>query len=129
MDKMISRKNQLIMEAVSASEKATIQFRQYAAATLPPKFNACVLVYEHIYDLSRVYRFIDHDNMELKHCQDVLEAAFLVNDTSERCAAFQCSHRGEQDSTRIWILTPTQFPEWLKNYPECWPGNPENVQE
>ncbi|MBR2633922.1 MAG: hypothetical protein IKD29_10815 [Lentisphaeria bacterium] len=37
MDKMIPRKNQLIMEAVSASEKATIQFRQYAAATLPPE--------------------------------------------------------------------------------------------
>ena len=48
--------------------------------TRPPKFRTCVLVYEHIYDISRSHRFIDHDNLELKHCQDVLEAAFLVND-------------------------------------------------
>ena len=193
MDKMIPRKNQLIMEAVSASEKATIQFRQYAAATLPPeqtgidiiladtnikvavevtpegflslhlpvmlpkrsdedrsrylagllreairqkysdqlppKFGVCILVYEHIYDQSRVHRFIDHDNMELKHCQDVLEAAFLVNDTSSLCCAFQCSHRGEHDSTRVWILTPDQFTEWLKNHPECWRGDTEKIQE
>ena len=181
------------MEAVQASEKATIQLRQFAAAThstemtspdiiyadttivvsaeitqegclslhlpvmlpkrrdedrsrylagllreairekyrdlLPPKFGACVLVYEHIYDLSSSRRFIDHDNMELKHCQDVLEAAFLINDTSALCSAFQCSHPGAQDCTRIWILTPEQFPEWLKKHPECWKTTTEKMWE
>ena len=92
-----------------------------------PKFRACVLVYEHIYDISHSRRFIDHDNLELKHCQDVLEAAFLTNDTAALCSAFQCSHRGEQDGTRIWILPPEQFPEWLKNHPECWHSTNENV--
>ena len=92
-----------------------------------PKFRACVLVYEHIYDISHSRRFIDHDNLELKHCQDVLEAAFLTHDTAARCAAFQCSHRGEQDGTRIWILPPEQFPEWLKSYPECWKSTTENM--
>ena len=91
-----------------------------------PKFCACVLVYEHIYDISRSRRFIDHDNLELKHCQDVLEAAFLTNDTSALCSAFQCSHRGPQDSARIWILTPEQFLEWLKKHRECWNGSTEN---
>ena len=162
MEKSTLRKNQLLMEAVSASEKASIQLREFAAATLlpvvlpkrsdedrsrylagllrdairhkysnqlPPKFKVCVLVYEHIYDQSRVRRFIDHDNMELKHCQDVLEAAFLVNDTSSLCCAFQCGHRGAHDSTRIWILTPDQFTEWLKNHPECWRGSTEKMQE
>ena len=94
-----------------------------------PKFRACVLVYEHIYDISRSRRFIDHDNLELKHCQDVLEAAFLANDTAALCSAFQCSHRGEQDGTRIWILPPEQFPEWLKNHSECWNSTTENVYD
>ena len=94
-----------------------------------PKFRACVLVYEHIYDISRCHRFIDHDNLELKHCQDVLEAAFLTNDTAALCSAFQCSHRGEQDGTRIWILPPEQFPEWLKNHSECWNSTTETMQE
>ena len=94
-----------------------------------PKFHACVLVYEHIYDISRSRCFIDHDNLELKHCQDVLEAAFLTNDTAALCSAFQCSHRGEQDGTRIWILPPEQFPEWLKNHSECWNSTTETMQE
>lgn len=184
MNNFIPRKEQLLLDAVRASEKATIQLRQFAAATLsleqtnpdiiyadanitvsvevtqegylslrlpgmlpkrndedrsrylagvlreairekyrgrlPPKFEACVLVYEHIYDLSRNRRFIDHDNFELKHCQDVLEAAFLINDTAALCSAFQCSHRGETDSTCIWILTPEQFQEWLSAHGDCW---------
>ena len=92
-----------------------------------PRFHTCVLVYEHIYNLSQSRRFIDHDNLELKHCQDVLEAAFLTNDTSALCSAFQCSHREAQDSTLIWILTPEQFPEWLKRLRECWNGSTENM--
>ena len=184
MCRFIPRKEQILLEAVQASEKATIRLRQFAAATLspeqmsadiiyadanitvsvevtqegylslrlpgmlpkrndedrsrylagvlrkairekyrdrlPPKFGACVLVYEHIYDLSRNRRFIDHDNFELKHCQDVLEAAFLINDTAALCSAFQCSHRGETDSTCIWILTPEQFQEWLSAHGDCW---------
>ena len=75
----------------------------------------------------RSRRFIDHDNLELKHCQDVLEASFLSNDTAALCSAFQCSHRGEQDGTLIWILPPEQFPEWLKSYPECWKSTTENM--
>ncbi|MBP3509461.1 DUF6100 family protein [Oscillibacter sp.] len=94
-----------------------------------PKFRACVLVYEHIYDISRSRRFIDHDNLELKHSQDVLEAAFLTNDTAALCSAFQCSHHGEQDGARIWILPPEQFPEWLKSHPECWNSTTETMQE
>ena len=63
-----------------------------------PRFYTCVLVYEHIYNLSQSRRFIDHDNLELKHCQDVLEAAFLTNDTSALCVSMQSSGPARQRS-------------------------------
>ena len=90
---------------------------------LPPKFHICVLAYEHIYGPGR--RFLDHDNLELKHCQDVLEAAFLTNDTSALCSAFQCSRRGERNATRIWVLPAEVFPKWLESHRESWAGPPE----
>ena len=86
-----------------------------------PKFQTCVLVYEHIYDAAYPRRRVtDHDNLELKHCQDVLEAAFLANDTASLCSVFQCSHPGEEVGTRIWILTPEQFTIWLSKRKSTW---------
>jgi len=100
--------------------------RNYFADKPLPKFRTCVLVYEHIYDAALPRRRVtDHDNLELKHVQDVLEAAFLTNDTAALCSAFQCSHRGDMDSTCIWILTPEQFPEWLSSHENCWNGTPK----
>ena len=94
-----------------------------------PKYRACVLVYEHIYDAARARRRVtDHDNLELKHIQDALESAFLANDTALLCSAFQCSHAGTSDSTHIWVLTPDQFPEWLDCHQECWSA-PDNLQK
>ena len=81
-----------------------------------PKFSECVLVYEHIYNSEKRRRFIDHDNMEIKHIQDTLEWAFLTNDSPTYCSAFQCSHEGESNCTRIWILTPEQFMIWLASH-------------
>lgn len=101
--------------------------RTYFADKPIPKYSSCVLVYEHIYAADRPRRRVtDHDNFELKHVQDLLESAFLANDTAALCSAFQCSHRGETDSTRIWILTPEQFPEWLSAHAGCWKTAPKN---
>lgn len=97
--------------------------RQAFPDRLPPKFHICVLAYEHIYGPGR--RFSDHDNLELKHCQDVLEAAFLTNGTSALCSAFQCSRRGKRNATRIWVLPAEAFPKWLENHRACWAGPPE----
>ena len=100
--------------------------RCYCQDRALPKFQTCVLVYEHIYDA--VYprrRVTDHDNLELKHCQDVLEAAFLANDTASLCSVFQCSHPGEEVGTRIWILTPEQFEIWLGKHKTSWQKSQE----
>ena len=81
-----------------------------------PKFHECVLVYEHVYKKPNRRRFIDHDNMEMKHIQDVLEWAFLTNDSPTCCSAFQLSRAGENNFTQIWVLTPKQFMEWLTSH-------------
>lgn len=90
-----------------------------------PRLSSCVIVYEHIYAASSRKRVTDHDNLELKHCQDLLEAAFLTNDSAALCSAFQCSHWGENDSTKIWILSPEQFIEWLEIHRNYWEGAPK----
>ena len=100
--------------------------RCYCQDRALPKFQTCVLVYEHIYDASYPRRRVtDHDNLELKHCQDVLEAAFLANDTASLCSVFQCSHPGEEVGTRIWILTPEQFEIWLGKHKTSWQKSQE----
>ena len=100
--------------------------RCYCQGKPLPKFQTCVLVYEHIYDAAYPRRRVtDHDNLELKHCQDVLEAAFLTNDTASLCSVFQCSHPGEEPGTRIWILTPEQFKIWLSKHKSAWEKSQE----
>ena len=95
--------------------------RRYCQGRPLPKFQTCVLVYEQIYDAAYPRRRVtDHDNLELKHCQDVLEAAFLANDTASLCSVFQCSHPGEEVGTHIWILTPEQFEIWLSKHKSTW---------
>ena len=95
--------------------------RRYCQGRPLPKFQTCVLVYEQIYDAAYPRRRVtDHDNLELKHCQDVLEAAFLANGAASLCSVFQCSHPGEEPGTRIWILTPEQFEIWLSKHKSTW---------
>ena len=90
-----------------------------------PRFQSCVMVYEHIYAAGSRKRVTDHDNLELKHCQDLLEAAFLTNDSALLCSTFQCSHHGEKDSTRIWILSAEQFDKWLEIHADSWRSTPK----
>jgi hypothetical protein len=97
---------------------AILRFRK---ANALPHFQTCVIVYEHIYEESTPRRRVtDHDNIELKHCQDVLETAFLTNDSAILCSVFQCSHMGKSSGTRIWILAPDQFSMWLGSHQTYW---------
>lgn len=91
-----------------------------------PKFQTCVLVYEQTYDAAYPRRRVtDYDNLELKHCQDILEAAFLTNDSALLCSAFLCSRVGKAPGTKIWILTPEQFTKWLETHLDCWEVAPK----
>ena len=82
---------------------------------LPPKFHICVLAYEHIYGPGR--RFLDHDNLELKHCQDVLEAAFLTNEPG--CAGGGVPH---QRYLRPLLRLPVQPPGRTERHPHLGPA-------
>ncbi|MBE6069896.1 MAG: hypothetical protein E7211_19710 [Clostridium lundense] len=76
--------------------------RAYYDGRPMPRFAHCVIAYEHIYARGTQRRHVtDHDNLELKHCQDAIESLFLTNDSAHYCAAFQCSHEGGTAATRI----------------------------
>ncbi len=116
---MLARRNDNDKSRYLAGLLRTQIHDRYAGKNFP-KFRSCVIVYEHIYGVGSRRRFTDHDNLELKHVQDELETAFLFNDTSVLCSAFQCSHTGEKDGTRIWIMKPERFSEWLDAHPDFW---------
>lgn len=106
-------------------EPLRVAIMEYLRDKSALRFRTCVMIYEHIYAASSRKRVTDHDNLELKHCQDVLEAAFLTNDSAALCSVFQCSHWGETDSTKIWVLSPEQFPHWLESHVDCWRTAPK----
>ncbi|MBR1690799.1 MAG: hypothetical protein IJ713_08505 [Oscillibacter sp.] len=96
-------------------EPIRLAIRDFYGGQRYPRFESCVLAYEHVYRCGTLRRHIlDHDNIELKHCQDAIESMLLTNDSAVYCAAYQCTREGDADGTNIWILTPEQFPEWLK---------------
>ena len=97
-------------------EPIRLAIRDFYGGQGCPRFDACVLAYEHVYRHGAGRRILDHDNVELKHCQDAIESMLLTNDSAVYCAAYQCTHEGDADGTNIWILTPEQFPEWLKTH-------------
>ncbi len=106
-----------------------VAVRAYYDGRPVPRFGNCVIAYEHIYARGTQRRHVtDHDNLELKHCQDTIEALFLTNDSANYCAAFQCSHEGDDSATRIWILSPDQFPGWLQTHEIYWKKHPEILQ-
>lgn len=100
-------------------EPIRLAIRDFYGGQGCPRFDACVLAYEHVYRRGAGRRILDHDNVELKHCQDAIESMLLTNDSAIYCAAYQCTREDDADGTNIWILMPEQFPEWLKTH-DCY---------
>ena len=111
-------------------EPIRLAIRDFYGGWNCPRFDACVLAYEHICKSGTPRRHIlDHDNIELKHCQDTIESLLLTNDSAVCCAAYQCTREGDADGTNVWILTPEQFPEWRKWHDEHRTRGTENLHQ
>lgn len=87
---------------------------QYAKDHAMPQMQHCVVCFSHVYDKTLPERRIrDYDNLELKQYLDVAASFILSDDSGLLCDAYNTTELGEQDCTRIFIMSGERFPDWL----------------
>lgn len=80
------------------------------------RFGECAICIAHCYDASLGERRVrDYDNIETKRFLDVIEAAFLTNDSGLLCSVLQTTVMEECDRTVFFLMTPGKLPKWLEN--------------
>ena len=87
--------------------------RNYYDCIRPPRYDSLVLVYEFIFSADQHCGLFDHDTRAIRHIQKELEHIFLAGGASAQSAVFQHDHCGDEDCTRIWILTPEEYMKWI----------------
>lgn len=88
---------------------------QYAKSHPLPQFQHCVVCFSHVYCHEQPERRVrDYDNLELKQLLDVVSSFIMVDDSGLLCDAYNTTELGESDCTRIFIMSPEQFPRWLE---------------
>jgi hypothetical protein len=87
---------------------------EYFSARTIEKFGECVVVFEHIYDMSSPKRRVrDYDNLELKAVLDTVSAFAMTDDGGKFCEVFHTTGYAENDCTKISVMTKNMFREWL----------------
>lgn len=87
----------------------------YFSSNRHDKFSsASVLIFEHIYALSRQGRaYRDHDNIEINVITDLLALYCMIDDSPMLCKHYYTSKIGESDFTNVYIVPISDFPLWL----------------
>jgi len=79
------------------------------------RFDECMICIVHCYDASLGERRVrDYDNIETKRFLDVIETAFLANDSGLLCSVLQTTRIEERDRTLFFLMTPGKLPKWLE---------------
>lgn len=88
--------------------------REYFQKKEPVRFTDCVLVYRHVYDRERPERRMrDHDNIEMNMVSDIVAMYVMSDDAPSVCSHYECSIKGEDDHTEVYVVPKTDFPKWL----------------
>jgi len=89
----------------------------FQRATPIPRFRDCVIAIVHSYDGAlSLQRIRDYDNVETKRYLDVIEAAFLTNDTGLLCSVVQTTEVADRDCTDFYLMQPETLPLWAREH-------------
>lgn len=76
-----------------------------------PKYHHAALCFVHWYQSSAQVR--DHDNLEVKHVQDILSLFFLQADDGIHLDLYHTSQNAEENATWVYLMEREHFPEWV----------------
>lgn len=80
----------------------------------PVRYNPCVLIYRHVYDVNRPERRVrDHDNIETNIVSDIVALFTMADDNPHICTHFYSSVRGTSECTEVYVVPTQDFPKWL----------------
>ena len=101
---------------------ALVEFQRENAL---PRFGECVICIVHCYDVALgESRVRDYDNIETKRYLDVIESAFLTNDSGRLCTVLQTTAMAEKDRTVFYVMPPQRLKKWVEKQ---WGEDTENV--
>lgn len=81
------------------------------------RFEHCAICIEHCYDEALgVRRVRDYDNIETKRYLDVIESAFLTNDSGLLCTVLQSTIMSDRDCTKFYLMPPETLQMWVAEH-------------
>lgn len=81
------------------------------------RFGECMICITHCYDAALGNtRVRDYDNIETKRFLDVIEAAFLTNDSGLLCSVLQTTKMMDRDQTEFYLMDPRKLTKWSEEH-------------
>ena len=83
------------------------------------EYKDCVVCFSQIYDRTlSSQRVRDYDNLEFKQILDTIATYVLLDDTGLYCDSYHTTEFGNADSTVVYIMEKSAFPDWVKAHKE-----------
>ena len=55
----------------------------------------------------------DHDNIEMNMVSDIVAMYLMPDDAPTVCSHYECSVKGEDDRTEVYVIPKIDFAVWL----------------
>ena len=89
--------------------------RDFFRGKPPVRYRNCVLIYRHVYSLSRPERQRrDHDNIECNMVSDAVALYVMEDDAPFLCSHYECSAAANRERTEVYVVPQEEFPSWLE---------------
>ena len=107
------------VNAAFLHEPLNYALQNYLTVHSLPLYRECVVCFSQIYDRSlSSQRVRDYDNLEFKQILDTIATYVLLDDTGLYCDSYHTTELGNTDSTVVYIMEKSAFPDWVKAHKE-----------